>query len=137
MGSDVTINLNKDSELSLGFKTILGNRVEAKVSSTVSIEDFCYISDSVRIDSLNDGIVYFDGIDNYDKKIILGTHTLLCKGSIINGGTSIGDETIVREYTVVRGNFPPQCVISGVPAKVIEYNINWKHNFDYIWNYKN
>lgn len=130
------INLSEDSRLYLGFKTIVSKNSEIRVTSTVEIGDFCYIDKNVTIDSTDSGIVYFDGTDYFDKNISLGTHTLLCNGCKICGGTIIGDESIVKDYSVVKGNFSSKSILSGSPARIINDCINWKQNFDFIWNYK-
>ncbi len=131
------INLHSDAQVSLGFRTIVNKNVDINISSQLIIGDFSYIDNNVTIDTTDSGVVFFDGNDNYKKDITLGTHTLLCQDCKICGGTNLGDETIVREYSVVKGEVPAKSVLSGSPARVIGNNINWKHNFDFIWNYKN
>ena len=131
------MKLHPDAQVSIGFRTIVSKNAELNVSSPLIIGGFSYIDSNVTIDSTDSGIVYFDGTDNFNKNITLGTHTLLCQGCKICGGTNIGDESIVREYSVVKGDAPAKSILSGSPARVIDNNINWKHNFDFIWNYKN
>ena len=36
-------------------------------------------------------------------------------------GTIIGDNSVVAAGAVVRGQFPDNCVIGGIPAKIIKY----------------
>lgn len=132
-----SINLLADSHARFGYRTILSKNVYLHVASDLDIGEFCFIDNNVTVDSNDSDIVYFDGTDYFEKSIVIGTHTLLCQGSVINGGTNIGDESIIREHSVVKGVVPAQSMMSGVPAKAIEKNINWKHNFDFIWNYKN
>lgn len=128
--------LNRGSSLSLGFKTIVKKNVSINVTSQVSIDEFCLINDGVIIDDTDDGVVYFDDTQN-SKKVSIGTHTLINKESVIKKGTILGDEVIVREYSMVKGVFPSQSVISGTPAKQEDKSIKWKYNFENIWNYKN
>ena len=132
-----SIELQSYSKVALGFKTILGNGVKITISSALNVGDFCFFDSNVCIDDSDSGIVYFDGADNYSKEINIGTHTLLGRSCNVYGNTTIGDESVVREFSVVKGIVPAQSILSGVPAKVIDNNINWKHNFDFIWNYKN
>lgn len=131
------IKLHSDTQVSIGFRTIVSKNADFNIASQLNIGDFCYIDNNVTIDSSDSGVVYFDGKDNFMKDIMLGTHTLLCQGCKICGGTILGDESIVREYSVVKGEAPAKSILSGTPAKVIGKNFNWKHNFDFIWNYKN
>lgn len=45
--------------------------------------------------------------------------------STILAGTTLGHHCIVGANSVVKGNFPPYCVIAGIPAKIIKkYNSN-------------
>lgn len=131
------IKLHSDAQVSIGFRTIVSKNAELNISSNLIIGDFSFIDSNVTIDSTDSGIVYFDGTDIFKKDITLGTHTLLCQGCKICGGTNLGDESIVREYSVIKGEVPAKSILSGTPARVIDNNINWKHNFDFIWNYKN
>ena len=131
------IRLHDNASLNLGFKTIVGQNNVMNVSAVVSIGAFSYLDSNVIIDTTDSGIVYFDGSDNYNKDIYLGTHTLVNSGGKILSGTKIGDESIVLEYSVVKGVFKPLSVLSGCPANVIKNDLIWKHNFDFIWNYKN
>ena len=131
------LKLHSEAQVSFGFRTIVSKNADFNISSQLNIGDFSYIDKNVTIDTTDSGVVYFDGTDNNKIDITLGTHTLLCQGCKICGGTNIGDESIVREYSVVKGEAPSKSILSGTPAKVIGKNINWKHNFDFIWNYKN
>lgn len=133
----VNIRISSNSKLSLGFKTIIGANVMINASSNIDVSEFCFVDNNVTLDCNDSGIVYFDDTDNYDKNITLGAHCLLCQGCKVYGGTTIGDESIVREFSTIKGDIPTQCVVSGVPAKIVDKKINWKHNFDFIWNYKN
>ncbi len=129
--------IHPDAQISIGFRTIVSKNADINISSQLNIGEFSFIDSNVAIDSTDSGIVYFDGKDNFKKDITLGTHTLICQGCKICGGTKLGDESIVREYSVVKGESPAKSVLLGSPARVINNNINWKHNFDFIWNYKN
>jgi len=131
------LELLNDSHATFGYRTILGEKAKIRVASRLGVGDFCLVNNNVTIDSSDSDIIYFDGTDYFEKSIEIGTHVLLGQGSIICGGTNIGDESIIREHSVVKGTVPSQSMFSGVPAKVIGKNINWKHNFDFIWNYKN
>lgn len=131
------LEIMKDSHATMGYRTILGESSKVRVSSRLGIGDFCFVDKNVTVDDTDSGIVCFDGTDYFEKSIAIGTHALLGQGSIICGGTNIGDEAVIREYSVVKGTVPSQSMFSGVPAKEIANNINWKHNFDFIWNYKN
>ncbi len=52
-------------------------------------------------------------------KIIVGSNCFIGHNVTILRGTSIGDNCIVGAGAVVKGNFPSNSVIAGVPAHVI------------------
>lgn len=40
--------------------------------------------------------------------------------AVIQAGTILGKQCIVGANAVVRGHFPPYCVIVGVPARIVK-----------------
>ncbi len=55
----------------------------------------------------------------YSLPINIGDGCWICAGSIILGGTNIGERSIVMAGAVVKGYFPASSVIGGVPAKIL------------------
>jgi len=137
VGEGTSINVENNSSISLGFKTIIGNRVTMVSQSGIKIGDFSMIADGVRVDDTNQGIVYFNEVSSTNSEISIGTHVLLNSGCIVKGTSVLQDETIVKEYSIVSGSFAPHTIIGGNPCQVLENNINWKHNFDNLWNFRN
>lgn len=133
----VIIMINDRASVELGYKTIAERLVKIFARTGICFGEFSLIGDDVTIDDTNNDIVYFNEVNKEDRKIIIGTHVLINKGSIIKAGSNLHDETIVREYSVVDGLFGPRVVIGGNPATIVENNLFWKHNFDCIWNYRN
>ena len=43
----------------------------------------------------------------------------ICSGAIICGGVTIGENSIVAAGAVVNRDVPPNCIVAGVPAKVM------------------
>lgn len=53
----------------------------------------------------------------------IGENCFIGYGAVIQAGTILGKQCIVGANAVVRGTFPPYCVIVGVPAKIVKrYN---------------
>lgn len=50
----------------------------------------------------------------------VGNNVFIGFGSIILPGTVIGDNVVVAAGSVVRGEIPSDCVVGGVPARVIK-----------------
>ena len=136
IGGGSNINIENNASISLGFKTIVKHSVKMNARTSLRVGEFSVVSDDVCIDDTNQGITYFNEINKADRSINIGTHVLLNKGCLVNGGASIEDESIVRDYSVVNSSFEPRVVLAGNPATIVDKDINWKHNFDFIWNYK-
>ena len=53
-------------------------------------------------------------------KTHIGENCFIGYGVVIQAGTILGKQCIVGANAVVRGHFPPYCVIVGVPAKIVK-----------------
>lgn len=127
--SGTNINLQSNSSINVGYRSVLGHDVTLKAQTKIEIGDFCLIHDGVQINDTDGGVTIFNGTNQLANNISIGTHTLICRGALIKGSTIIGDETIVKEYSVVKEKFAPRTVIAGNPARVIDNNKYWKFNF--------
>lgn len=57
---------------------------------------------------------------NGDKRPIIGDNVIVCCGAKIIGGVTIGNNVTIGANAVVCKDTPNNCVIAGVPAKVIK-----------------
>lgn len=66
------------------------------------------------------------------KETQIGKSCFIGYGAVILPGTKLGNHCIVGANTVVRGNYPDNCVIVGNPARIIKkYELeteSWKNN---------
>ena len=53
-------------------------------------------------------------------KTHIGENCFIGYGVVIQAGTILGKQCIVGANAVVRGHFPPYCVIVGVPARIVK-----------------
>lgn len=137
IGRGSTISVEDGASVSVGYMTFMESGIIIHARTGVCIGEFSMIDDDVRIDDTNKEILYFDEANSTDSQIRIGTHVLLNKGCIVKGSSILNDETIVSEYSVVKDVFPPRTLLAGNPAKEIKKNINWKHNFENKWKYRN
>lgn len=60
----------------------------------------------------------------------IGDNCYIAAGARIIGGVEIGNNCVIGVNAVVTKSFPDNCIIAGIPAKVIKENINieeyWK-----------
>jgi acetyltransferase-like isoleucine patch superfamily enzyme len=51
----------------------------------------------------------------------VGRNVLVAAGARITRGANVGDESVVAANAVVTaGDYPPRCVLGGVPARVLK-----------------
>ena len=53
-------------------------------------------------------------------KTFIGENCFIGYGAVIQAGTILGKQCIVGANAVVRGHFPPYCVIVGAPARIVK-----------------
>lgn len=56
---------------------------------------------------------------NGDKRPIIGDNVIVCCGAKIIGGVTIGNNVTIGANAVVCKDVPDNCVVAGVPAKII------------------
>ena len=64
---------------------------------------------------------YPDGVHDleYAKPIHIGSGSWICSSATICGGVTIGKNCIVAAGAVVTRDVPDNCIVAGVPAKVL------------------
>lgn len=127
--SGCLITAESNTSINIGFKSILGNKVKLYTQNSIDIGEFSLIDDHCILDDTNQNIIYFNAVNKIDKSIIIGTHVLVNRGSIIKQGTTVGDECIIKEYSVVDGTYASNNMLAGNPATIVDNNIKWKYNF--------
>ena len=60
-------------------------------------------------------------------KITIGNKVWIATNAMVLPGVTIGDGAIIAAGAVVTHDVPPQCMVAGVPAKVVKENVEWKH----------
>jgi len=60
----------------------------------------------------------------YSLPISIGNGCWICTGATILGGTIIGERSIVAAGSVVKGVFPADVLIGGVPARIIKNRLS-------------
>lgn len=76
---------------------------------------------------------YPDGFHDleYSKPIVIKKNCWICSSATIVGGVTVGENSIVAAGAVVTRDVPPNCIVAGVPAKVVR-EIDEKDRMD-VW----
>lgn len=108
----------------------------------VCIDDGCIVLGGVKISNdVNIGIgtiIYYNSVITHDVEIgefveispsvnilgraKIGSYTHIATGAIIFPDVKIGNNVIVGAGAVVSKDLPDNCVVVGIPAKIIKYN---------------
>ena len=138
-------------KISIGNRTRIfpGLRMEALNNGSIVIGSNTVIEQNVHIISMDSELVIGDDVTlapnvfitnvnhNYQdieksvmdqgyniKKTIIGKGCFIGYGAAIQAGTILGKHCVVGSNSVVKGSFPDNCVIAGVPARIIkQYNL--------------
>lgn len=116
--------------LFVGDNTFLGPGLSIAVADRIDIGSQCHISSSVSIAD-NDGHpidaesrIRHDPVSRENiKPVFIGNRVWVGEGVRIMKGVTIGDNSIIGSKSVVVKDVPPDCIVSGNPAKIIR-NIN-------------
>lgn len=126
----------KGGLLDIGKDFSIGENYRIAVDSHTSIligED-CMFSLDVLMWS-NDGHSIFDVISGENinstyeisrkRRIDIGNHVWIGMRTTILYNTKIDNGSIVGAMSLVKGNVPGNCIVAGVPTKIIRKNVSW------------
>lgn len=144
-GNDNVIELDEHVYINSSTLTLIGNggRIHFGKDSTVNgrgefaalegasveIGERCMISTDVQLRTGDSHIIYNESGQriNFSKSISIGNHVWLGVKSMCLKGTMIADDSIVGAMSLVSGKFEKtNCIIAGVPAKVLKEDVNWE-----------
>lgn len=63
---------------------------------------------------------------NKAKDVIIGDHVWVTARCIIQKGCNIGSGAVVATGSVVTKDVPANCVVAGMPARVVKENVTWE-----------
>ena len=112
-----------DPVVSIGDRCLIGRGSAIVGHYRIDIGDDVYTGMNVYVPDQNHG--YEDikkpiGVqDPHDDPVVIGSGSWIGSGAVILPGARIGEHCVVAANSVVRGEFQPNSVIAGVPAKVV------------------
>lgn len=122
-----------------GFSMEQGNTVLCLPHNLISFGNDTMMSRNVFVQS-NDGHPIFDVNTGENlncteeickkRKIIIGDHVWIGQSAILLYNTEVGNGSIIGAGSLVKGRFPNNCSIAGVPARIIKRDIAWSRHGD-------
>lgn len=132
-----TLQSQSGGVIELGNYTRLGKNSFIRCVEYVSIGDYTAIANNVVIsDNGNHPIdpafrrkMKEDALDgpmrlwknSEHSPVIIGENCWICEGARINRGVTIGDNSIVAAGAIVTKDVPANCIVAGIPAKILKY----------------
>lgn len=125
------MRVGQDARIVLGRNVSATSRVgfSAVEGVTVSVGDDVMFATGVEVRA-DDGHPIFDVRTgrraNPARPITVGNHVWVGWGAVLLAGTTIGDGSVVGMHAVVKGRFPNNCIVAGVPARIVRRDIAWE-----------
>lgn len=105
--------VQNSSGLELGYKTDIGAFTYINAKFGVVLEDEVQVGSHCSIYSVST-------IDDKQGKVVLKKNCKVGTHSTVMPGVTIGENSIIGAYSFVTSDIPDNCVVVGVPAKVIK-----------------
>ncbi len=122
------IIFNGNGEINIGKNTYIGENssIQSVEGMTVNIGDDCAISHNVRIYTSNyetNEIIYENSkTRTKNGNVSIGSNCWIGVNVLITEGVSIGSNVVIGGNSVVTKNIPSNCVVGGVPVRIIKIN---------------
>ncbi len=106
-------------------KGFLNENVQITCGDQVEIGENCFIGRDVIIRSYDAHRIEKEGYQ-VAAPIKIGDHVWIGQRAMILKGVTIGDGAVIAAGSIVTKDVPAHAIVAGVPAKVVEENIEWE-----------
>ena len=116
--------------LEIGRNTFIGSSHLAVTEngSILKIGDDCMLSSNINIRTGDShSIIDFETNQriNYARSIFINNHCWIGEGVKILKGVNLEENCVVSTGAIVTKSFTANCLIGGIPAKILKENITW------------
>lgn len=121
------IHVAEGAELKIGSRSFINTNSVINCFDKVEIGSNVAISDNVSITDSDSHSVIVDGeVRDNTSPVKIEDHVWIGKNAVILKGVTIGKNSVVAAGAVVIDSIPANCMVGGVPARIIKKNVNWK-----------
>ena len=123
-----TLRCDQDSIIEIGDNFYCNCNCFISSTSKIQIGDDCIFGWRITINTGDGHKVLHEGINRGSSKaVIIGKHVWLAPDCSLTKDVIIPDNCIVTQKAVVTKAFTkPDCLIGGIPAKIIRENVDWE-----------
>lgn len=95
--------------------------------TSIIVGDDCMFSNTIVVRTSDSHPIYdSEGKRlNPAKDVIIGNHVWIAPSSVIMKGAEISDGCVVGSHSMVNKAIPKNCLVVGMPARVVKENIHW------------
>lgn len=129
---EAEILAGSNNELSIGRNTTAGKvsiLLRNSENTKITIGNDCMLSYNVIIRTEDAHTIYdckTKKVLNTPQDVIIGNHVWIAANSTVLKGSNIPDNSIIGTYSLVNKQFEQEnCIITGIPAKVVKQGVNW------------
>ncbi len=126
-----SIRIGQDSTVRIGNNVSSTAAVAMSATEGTSItvgDDVMFASENqVRADDAHPIFDVRTGLRvNVSRSISIGSHVWLARASVVLGGVTIGDGSVIGYGSIVTRSIPNNCIAAGTPAAVLRRDIAWE-----------
>ena len=126
-----TIVVFEGGTLEIGNRVNI-NRCTIQCACHIRIGNFCRIANDVLIQDTDFHKTPSSNDADFSGQINIEDCVWVCPKATILKGVTIGEGAIVAAGAVVTKDVPPDCLVAGVPAKIVKTNIHsWLRDISY------
>lgn len=126
LGHGFDIQLFKGARLEIGENFYSNLGLEISCAKSIKIGRDVLMGRHVSIRDTNGGHTIASTTFTKTAPVIIEDHVWLCDGSSVMPGVKIGAGSVVAAKAVVVEDVPANCLVAGIPAKVVKTNVVWK-----------